>query len=134
MTSACRSGGYLRDVFNNFCILESANTRPLPKNCFEQCNAHGNWFWYNWACTNITRLQNTCKIPWMIFNAKIYLANFKTAILTIQGKTVFYSIQCKNGCLAASDLFHVVTQSIKFCTFYYHILKSADVRKRWFIK
>ena len=38
-----------------------------------------------------------------------------------QGKTVFYSIQCKNGWLAASDLFDIFLQSIKFYyTFYYH--------------
>ena len=27
---------------------------------------------------------------------------------------LFYSIQYKNGCLAASELFHMFTQSIKF--------------------
>ena len=27
---------------------------------------------------------------------------------------MFYSIQYKNGCLAASDLFHMFTQSVKF--------------------
>ena len=31
-----------------------------------------------------------------------------------QGKTVFYSIQYKNGCLASSDPFHMFTQLIKF--------------------
>ena len=30
-------------------------------------------------------------------------------------------------CLAPSDLFHMFTQSVKFYTFYHHILKSADV-------
>ena len=30
---------------------------------------------------------------------------------------------------AASDLFHLFTQSIGFYTFHYHILKSADVEK-----
>ena len=42
-------------------------------------------------------------------------AKFLT-ILT--GKTVFYSVQYKNGWLAASDLFDVFTQSIKL----YYIL------------
>ena len=37
----------------------------------------------------------------------------------IQGKAVFYSVQYKNGWLAASDLFDMFTQSIKF---YYYIL------------
>lgn len=31
-----------------------------------------------------------------------------------QGKTIFYSIQYKNGWMAASDLFDMFTQSIKF--------------------
>ena len=40
-------------------------------------------------------------------------------------KTVFYSIQHKNDCLPASDLFHMFTQSIKLYTFYYYVLKST---------
>ena len=51
-----------------------------------------------------------------------------------QGKTVFYTIQYKNGCLASSDPFHVFTQLIKFYTFHYHVLKNTDVWKMWFIK
>ena len=39
-------------------------------------------------------------------------------------KTAFYSIQYKTGCLAASKILHMFTKSIKFCTFYYHVLKS----------
>ena len=31
------------------------------------------------------------------------------------------------GSLAASGLFHMFTQSVKFYTFYYHVLKSTDV-------
>ena len=42
-------------------------------------------------------------------------------------KTVFYSIQYKNGYLAASDLFHMFTNSIKFYTFHYQVLKGKDV-------
>ena len=33
----------------------------------------------------------------------------------------------RNGCLAASDLFHIFTQSVKFYAFSYHVLKSTDV-------
>ena len=40
-----------------------------------------------------------------------------------QGKTVFHSIQYKNGWLAASDPFDMFTQSIKpYYTFYYLLL------------
>ena len=46
-----------------------------------------------------------------------------------QGKTVFYSIQYKNGRLAASDLFHMFTQSIKFYTFNYHVLRVQMLKK-----
>ena len=52
----------------------------------------------------------------------------------LKGKTVFHSIQYKNGCLAASDLFHMFTESIEFYTLYYQVLKSTDVWKMWFIK
>ena len=53
-----------------------------------------------------------------------------TLNLTIlTGKTVFYAVQYKNGCLVISDLFHLFTQSIKFYTFCYGILKSSDVWK-----
>ena len=39
-----------------------------------------------------------------------------------QGKTMFYSAQCKNGWLAASDLFDMFIQWIKFYyTFYYYV-------------
>ena len=47
---------------------------------------------------------------------------------------LFYSIQYKNGWSAASDLFHMFTESIKFYTFYYHTLKSTNVWKESFIK
>ena len=39
-----------------------------------------------------------------------------------EGKTQFYLIRYKNGCLVVSDHFHIFTQSIKFYTFYYHVL------------
>ena len=51
-----------------------------------------------------------------------------------QGKTIFYSIQYKNGYLAASVPFHIFTESVKLYTFHYHVLKSTDVRKMWFMK
>ena len=33
---------------------------------------------------------------------------------------MFYSIQYKNDCLAAADIFHLFTQSIKLYTFTFH--------------
>ena len=50
------------------------------------------------------------------------------------GKTIFYSIQYKNGYLATSVPFHILTESVKLYTFHYHVLKSTDVRKMWFMK
>ena len=32
---------------------------------------------------------------------------------------MFYSVHYKNGCVAASDLFHLFTRSINFYTFHY---------------
>ena len=34
----------------------------------------------------------------------------------------FTQFSTRNGCLAASDHFHMFTQSIKFYTLYYHVL------------
>ena len=45
-------------------------------------------------------------------------------LIRIQGKTEFFSVQYKNGCLCVSDFFDMFTQSIKF---YYHVLKGTDV-------
>ena len=42
---------------------------------------------------------------------------------------MFHSVQYRNGCLAASDLFHMFTQSIKLYTSHYHVLKSTDAGK-----
>ena len=61
----------------------------------------------------------------MWYHREIPQNNVKSDPLSL--KTKFYSNQYKNGCLAASDLFHVFTQSIKFYTFYYHVLESTDI-------
>ena len=54
------------------------------------------------------------------------------------GKTMFYSVQYKNGCLAAYDLFRVFTQSIKFYTFHYHVqmknvIHQIDSKNEWLL-
>ena len=46
---------------------------------------------------------------------------------TYRENLCLYSIQYKNGCVAASDFFHMFTQSIKFYTFYNHIIKSTGI-------
>ena len=56
----------------------------------------------------------------------------------LQGKTMFYSVQYKNGCLAAYDLFRVFTQSIKFYTFHYHVqmknvIHQIDSKNEWLL-
>ena len=51
-------------------------------------------------------------------------------LMILTGKTLFYLIQYKNGWLAASDLFDMFTQSIKFYyTFYYHVLRVQMFEK-----
>ena len=71
-----------------------------------------------------------------------YINHLRSLVFVISrrcslGKSAFYSIQYNNllKCnLAASKLFHVFIQSIKFCPFHCHISKSADVWNGWFIK
>ena len=72
----------------------------------------------------------------MLKNSKILNARLDRLFIEIKGnlrihtgKTVFYSIQYKNGCLAASDLFRMFTQSIKFYTFHYHVLRVQIFEK-----
>ena len=48
---------------------------------------------------------------------------------THREKLVFFSVQYKNGCLAAFDLSHMFTQSIKFYKFHYHALKVQMFQK-----
>ena len=58
----------------------------------------------------------------LFHNTRFFISNAFFTILT--GKTVLYSVQYKNGWLAASDHFHMFTQSVKFYyTFYYHVLR-----------
>ena len=72
------------------------------------------------------------------------LRGFHLKFLTVlTGKTVFYSVQYKNGWLAASDLFHVFTQSIKFYyTLYYtykecrcleNVIHQIDSKNEWLL-
>ena len=50
--------------------------------------------------------------------------------MILRGKNCVYSIQYKNGWLAASDLFYMFTQSVKFhYTFHYHVLRVQMLQK-----
>ena len=55
-------------------------------------------------------------------------------------KLVFHSIHYWNGWLAASDLFYMFTQSVKFYTFYYHtymimknVIHQIDSKNGWLL-
>ena len=62
----------------------------------------------------------------------IFILSASLTILT--GKNcVWFLIEYRNGWLAASYLFYMFTQSIKFYTFYHHVLRVI-VWKMWFIK
>ena len=59
-----------------------------------------------------------------------------------QGKTLFYSIQPKNDCLAASDLFHMFTQSyrsyiplshIKEYRCLKNVIHQIDIKNEWLL-
>ena len=70
-----------------------------------------------------------------VVDTKLSIKSAFFLFLTIlTGKTMFYSVHYKNDWLAASEIFHMFTLSIKFYTFHYHILKGTDVWRRWFIK
>ena len=70
---------------------------------------------------------NTVAAVQVFFIRRIFVF-FMTLFLTmLTGKNcvLLYSIQSKNGCLTASDLLRMFTQSMKFTTLYYHVLESA---------
>ena len=52
---------------------------------------------------------------------------------------MFHPIQYRNGWLAASDLFHIFTQSIKFYTFHYqyrclkNMIYQIDSKNGWLL-
>ena len=48
---------------------------------------------------------------------------------THREKMCFTQFSTKNGCLAASDLFNMFTQSVKFYTFHYHVLRVQMFEK-----
>ena len=58
---------------------------------------------------------------------------------THRERQVFHSIQYRNGWLAASDLFHMLTQSVQFYTlhFQYSCLKNViyqiDSKNKWLL-
>ena len=58
---------------------------------------------------------------------------------THRERLVFHSIQYRNGWLAASDLFDIFTQSIKFYTFHCHyrclknVIHQIDSKNGWFL-
>ena len=58
------------------------------------------------------------------------MVTFKNNGKTFNVKTVFYSIQYKNGRLAASDLSRMFIQFIKFYAFHYHVLK-VQMFEKW---
>ena len=58
---------------------------------------------------------------------------------THRERLAFHSIQYRNRWLAASDLFHMFTQSIKFYTFHYqykclkNVIHQIDSKNRWLL-
>ena len=59
--------------------------------------------------------------------------------VTGRERLMFHSIQCRNDWLAASDLFDMFTQSIKFYTFHYqyrclkNVIHQIDSKNGWLL-
>ena len=68
-----------------------------------------------------------------------YHTRFNSFNDTHRERLVFHSIQYMNGWLAASDLFHMFTQSIKFYIFHYqyrclkNVIHQIDSKNRWLL-
>ena len=87
-----------------------------------------NKIWWSMHCP--IRFSEKKKPSWaclLRFGLKLI---FHQTLTILTGKTVFYSIQYMNGWLAASDLFDMFSQSIKFCyKFHYHVLRVQMIEQ-----
>ena len=54
---------------------------------------------------------------------KVYFCN-NVKVNDSQGKTYALHNSVQEG---ASNVFHMFAQSIKFCTFHFHVLKTTDI-------
>ena len=103
----------------NFWIPYSHERRKVP-----QCYHIKFPLWYSMVFpSNQYNLKWQHQCVQKISIVKIFNATYR--------RKLFHSIEYKNAWLATSDLFYMFTQSVKFI---YHILKSSDVWKIWFIK
>ena len=70
----------------------------------------------------------------LILALRKIIFNFSASLTMLTGKNcVWFLIEYRNGWLAAFYFFYMFTQSIKFYTFYRHVLRVI-VWKMWFIK
>ena len=80
-------------------------------------------------CENLSRLVQIFREQPVFFNSPIKIK----LMIHAEKKRVFPNSVHK-CCFAVSDLFHMFTQSFKFYTFHYHVLKSKDISNMRFIK
>ena len=90
--------------------------------------------------TSLGMTPSTSELPW---NFEVLLLNSDYAPAQINDtrreRLMFHSIQYRNGWLAASDLFDIFTQSIKFYTFHYqyrclkNVIHQIDSKNRWLL-
>ena len=112
-----------------------------------------NWIWWKLQMNEYFEwlINNTKKQPLKVFCKKGTLktiAKFAGKHLLCQSfffnnihreRLVFNSIQNRDDWLAASDRFHMFTQSIKFCTFYYqyrclkNVIHQIDGKNKWLV-
>ena len=77
------------------------------------------------------------KADWWLIRGTAFwnLIGFPPVAWRYTRKTVLYSLQCNNSCLAAADVFHLFTHTINFVLYIpLPCIKSTDVWKIWFIK
>ena len=117
---------YFRYRWNNYKCNDRKYLRVeacLQEHLFEHFNSKGhNGFLYNISVTVIHKTDGKNPIN-----------------DTHRERLVFHSIQYRDGWLAASDLFHMFTQSIKFYTFHYqcrclkNVVHQIDSKNGWLL-
>ena len=86
--------------------------------------------------TSLAMTSSNSKLPW---NFEVLLLNSAQINDTHRERLMLHSIQYRNGWLAATDLFDIFTQSVKFYTFHYqyrcmkYVIHQIDKRNGWLL-
>ena len=115
---------YWRIFLTNYTFFKTIQVLKSPRRCL----------------TSYLKNSLTVNFSSLIFDRFVWIPYLSLYINdTRREQLVFHSIQYRDGWLAASDLFHMFTQSIKFYTFHYqcrclkNVIHQIDSKNGWLL-